>query len=148
MTQYNRTFLSIDYGSRRIGLAKSDPTGMIASALKTLEVRSVSDALAQLEQAIREYEPNGLVVGYPLLQSGDKSNKCREIDTLIDRLKQFYTGPIHRVDEQYTSQEAADIVHAHGKKVGQDKRRLDRLAAVVILQRFLDELPPAENSGV
>jgi putative Holliday junction resolvase len=148
MTQYNRTFLSIDYGSRRIGLAKSDPTGMIASALKTLEVRSVADALAQLEQAIHDYEPNGLVVGYPLLQSGDKSDKCREIDTLIDRLKQFYTGPIHRVDEQYTSQEAADIVHAHGKKVGQDKRRLDRLAAVVILQRFLDELPPAENSGV
>ena len=148
MTHYDRTFIAIDYGSRRIGLAKSDPMGMIASALTTLEVSSDSEALKQLEQIIGEYEPNALVIGYPLLQSGDKSAKCLEIDGFIEHLKKIFPGPIHRVDEQYTSQEAADIIHAHGKKVGQDKRRLDRLAAVVILQRFLDELPPQADSGV
>lgn len=148
MTHYDRTFIAIDYGSRRIGLAKSDPMGMIASSLTTLEVSSDADALKRLEQVISEYEPNALVIGYPLLQSGDKSAKCLEIDGFVERLKKIFSGPIHRVDEQYTSQEAADIIHAHGKKVGQDKRRLDRLAAVVILQRFLDELPPQADSGV
>ncbi len=148
MTHYDRTFIAIDYGSRRIGLAKSDPMGMIASALTTLEVSSDADALKRLEQVIGEYEPNALVIGYPLLQSGDKSAKCLEIDGFVEGLKKIFSGPIHRVDEQYTSQEAADIIHAHGKKVGQDKRRLDRLAAVVILQRFLDELPPQTDSGV
>jgi putative holliday junction resolvase len=148
MTHYDRTFIAIDYGSRRIGLAKSDPTGMIASALATIEVTSVSEAVRGLEQVVREYEPDGLVVGYPLLRSGDRSDKCHEIDRFIRHLEQIYSGPIYRVDEQYSSQEAAEIIHAHGKKVGQDKRRLDRLAAVVILQRFLDELPPAGSSGV
>jgi len=66
-----------------------------------------------------------------------------EIDAFIEKLKTVYEGPIHRLDERYSSVEAAGIIHAHGKKTGQDKRRLDRLAAVIILQRFLDELSKA-----
>ncbi len=141
MSDYSRTFLAIDYGHRRIGLAKSDPTGLIASALKTLEVKSDSHALELLRPLIEEYEPNGLVIGYPLHTSGEPSDTCRKIDKFVERLKDIYSGPIHKVDERYSSSEAADIIHAHGKKVGQDKKRLDRLAAVIILQRFLDELP-------
>ena len=140
---YNRTFLGIDYGARRIGLAKSDPTGTISSSLMTLEVKSPKEALEKLRSVIAEYTPDGLVIGYPLHLSGDKSPKCVEIDAFIERLKKIYEGPIHRVDERYSSVEAAGIIHAHGKKTGQDKKRLDRLAAVIILQRFLDELPAA-----
>lgn len=140
---YNRTFLGIDYGTRRIGLAKSDPTGTISSSLMTLEVKSPKEALEKLRSVIAEYTPDGLVIGYPLHLSGDKSPKCVEIDAFIERLKKIYEGPIHRVDERYSSVEAAGIIHAHGKKTGQDKKRLDRLAAVIILQRFLDELPAA-----
>jgi len=80
-------------------------------------------------------------VGYPLMPSGDISDKCREVDRFIERLAAFFGRPIYRVDERYSSVEAADVVHALGQKVGRDKRRLDRLAAVVILQRFLDERP-------
>lgn len=138
---YDRTFIGIDYGERRIGLAKSDPTGLIASALRTLEVSSEAEALTALANIIKEHEPNGLVVGYPLLASGDKSEKCRRIDRFVERLREVFSGPVHLSDEQYTSKEAADIIHAHGKRVGRDKRRIDRLAAVLILQRFLDELP-------
>lgn len=138
---YNRTFLGIDYGTRRVGIAKSDPTGLIASALTTLEVRSQMDAVEQVLALVDKYEPDGLVVGYPVHMSGDRSEKCREIDNFIAKLAGSYTGPIHRVDERFSSSEAADVIHAHGKKTGQDKKRLDRLAAVIILQRFLDELP-------
>jgi len=113
----NRTYLGIDYGRRRIGVAKSDATGLIASALTTLEVRSVKDATNQVLQLIEEIEPNGLVFGYPMLASGDKSDMC------------------------HTSQEAAAVIHAHGKKTGKDKKRIDRLAAVIILQQYLDENP-------
>jgi putative Holliday junction resolvase len=137
--QLDRTFLGIDYGERRIGVAKSDPTGLIASALTTLEVKSDAEALRALQSIITEYEPDGLVIGYPLLASGARSSKCEVVDKFIEKLRAFYAGPIHRVDERYSSVEAAGVIHAHGKKVGQDKRRLDRLAAVIILQRFLDE---------
>ena len=139
VTEYERTFLCIDYGRRRVGVAKSDPTGLIASGLTTLEVRSFDEAVRALEKLIAEYEPNGLVIGYPLLASGDKSEICEEVDRLIERLSKQFRGPIHKVDEQYSSREAQDVVHAHGKRVGQDKKRVDRIAAVIILQRFLDE---------
>ncbi|MDF1543953.1 MAG: Holliday junction resolvase RuvX [bacterium] len=140
MTAYNKTFLGIDFGERRIGLAKSDPTGMIASALKTLEVKSNANALAQLEIELNEIEPDGIVVGYPLSESGEISKMCLAIDRFIERLRTIYTGPVHKIDERYSSLEAESIIHAHGKKIGQDKKRVDRLAAVIILQRFLDGL--------
>lgn len=148
MTGYNRTFLGIDFGERRIGLAKSDPTGLIASALITLNVKSVGESLAKIGEVIKEYRPDGIVIGYPLHASGDKSDKCETIDRFVTKLEEIFSGPIHRVDERYSSVEATSVIHAHGKKTGQDKGRIDRLAAVIILQRYLDELPrthQAEN---
>ena len=134
----NRRFLSIDYGERRIGLAKSDPSGTIASALVTIEVSSMAEAVKKIAEKISELEPDGIVIGYPLHISGEKSEKCLEVDKFVEKLEEIYNKPIHKVDERWSSAEAADIIHAHGKKTGQDKGRLDRLAAVIILQRFLD----------
>ncbi len=134
----NRRFLSIDYGERRIGLAISDPSGTIASALITLEIKSMAEALEKVTEKIHENQPDGVVIGYPLHTSGEKSEKCLEVDKFVEKLKETYNKPIHKVDERWSSTEAADIVHAHGKKIGQDKGRIDRLAAVIILQRFLD----------
>lgn len=138
---YDKTFIGIDYGERRIGIAKSDPTGLIASPIETLEVRSAKEALDKLNGIIDEFSPDGIVVGYPLHDSGDRTDKCRDIDAFVELLRERYDGPIFRVDERYSSQEATEIIHAHGKRVGQDKKRVDRLAAVIILQRFLDETP-------
>jgi putative Holliday junction resolvase len=134
----DKIFISIDYGTRHIGLAKSDPTGLIASALTTIEVSSDRDAMDKISAVIEEHQPAGLVIGYPLLLSGEKSRKCLEVDRFIKRLGRIFSGPIHKVDERLSTVEAGRVVHAHGKKVGQDKKRLDRIAAVLILQRFLD----------
>ena len=140
MTQTeDKIFIGIDYGTRRIGLAKSDPTGLIASALTTIEVVSTRDAIDKISRVIKEYHPSGLVFGYPLSLSGEKSGKCRELDRFIEQLRKIYGGPIYKVDERLSTAEAERVLHAHGKKVGQDKKRVDRLAAVIILQRFLDE---------
>lgn len=135
----DKTILAIDYGSRRIGVAKSDSTALIASALMTIEVRSVREALAKIGDVITEYHPAEIVIGYPELASGKKSLKCLEIDRFIDKLAVIFPGTIHRIDEAFSSVEAASVIHAHGKRVGKDKKRIDRLAAVIILQRYLDE---------
>ncbi len=139
ITGNNETYLAVDYGRRRIGLARSDPTGLIASALETIEVKSDRDALAQLKAAIDQHTPAALVIGYPLNADGTTNDACRLVDEFVDKLRAVYNGPIHKVDEYGTSEEAADVIHAHGKQAGKKKERLDRLAAVIILQRFLDE---------
>lgn len=144
---HDRTFIGIDYGARRIGLAKSDPTGLIASVLTTIEVTSNRNAVDKISKIIEEYQPTGLVVGYPLSLSGEKSRKCLEVDRFIEQLGKIFTGPIHKIDERLSTVEAGHVIHAHGKKVGQDKKRLDRIAAVLILQRFLDGLSRVEEES-
>ncbi len=136
----DKTILAVDYGRRRIGLAKSDPMGIIASALETLEVKSVDDGISKLTAVLEEYKPSTVVIGYPLHSSGDKSEMCEEIDAFIEKLKPFYDGPVYKVDEHGSSMEAKGLIHAHGKKVGKKKKRVDRLAAVVILQRYMNEI--------
>ena len=140
-SQYNRTFLAIDYGKRRIGLAKSDPLGVIASALETIEIRSRRDAVAKIRSIIDEFQPNALVIGYPVLASGDRSPMCDEIDLFLSELSESWKGLVHKVDEDYSSIEAAGMIRAQGKRVGKDKGKVDRMAAVVILRRYLDEHP-------
>jgi len=139
VTRSNCTYLAIDYGLRRIGLAKSDPSGLIASALETIEVRSVRDAIERLAAVVAEQKPDALVIGYPLNDDGSPNEACARVDQFIEKLKSQFAGPIHKVDEFGTSEEAAGIIHAHGKRAGKNKQRIDRLAAVLILQRFLDE---------
>jgi putative Holliday junction resolvase len=141
-TPNNRTYLAVDYGKRRVGIAKSDPGGVIASALETLEVKSNRETLEKLTVIIAEHQPAALVIGYPLNEDGSTNEACDNIDRFAEKLKNIYDGPIHKVDEFGTSEEAAGIIHAHGKRVGKkkkEKKRVDRLAAVIILQRFLDE---------
>jgi putative Holliday junction resolvase len=134
-----KTYLGLDYGERRVGIARSDPTGLIASPVTTLEVTSQKKLLDQLQVLIAEVNPMGIVIGYPLMPSGDLSDKCREIDAFIKKLAEVYDGLVIRQDERYSSSEAVGIIHAHGKKAGKKKKRIDRIAAVIILQRYLDE---------
>ena len=136
----DKTYLAIDYGRKRIGVAKSDPTGLIASPITTIEVKSRRQAVAALVELIGEFQPVGLVVGYPLLPSGDRGETCDAVDTFVTALLAEYDLPVFRINEQYTSQEAAAIIHAHGKKIGSKKKRVDRLAAVLILERFLETI--------
>lgn len=140
-SEYNRTFLAIDYGKRRIGLAKSDPLGIIASALDTITINSRRDAVNQLLGIIEKYQPDAVVVGYPVLASGERSPMCAEIDDFVSELSTVWKGPVHRIDEDYSSSEAAELMQSQGKRAGRDKGKIDRMAALVILRRFLDEHP-------
>ncbi|MFH2036608.1 MAG: Holliday junction resolvase RuvX [Candidatus Zixiibacteriota bacterium] len=137
----NSIFIGIDFGLRRIGLAKSDPTGLIASAYKTLTYKSIKKAVDEIVEDIGELKASGVVVGYPIsiIDGGDMGERCRMVDDFISRLEKQYDGPIYKMDERYSSVEAEAIIHRHFKKIGKDKGRVDRMAAAIILQRFLDD---------
>jgi putative Holliday junction resolvase len=133
-------YIGIDFGGRRIGLARSDPTGLIATAYKTITYRSIKKAVQEITDDIKEFEASGLVVGYPVAPDGGREGEsCRRVDDFIERLKKEYDGPIYLMDERYSSAEAEATIHQFNRKIGKNKARVDRMAAAVILQRFLDE---------
>jgi putative holliday junction resolvase len=138
----DKIYFGIDFGLRRIGLAKSDPTGLIATAYKTITYKSIKAAIAEIMADIEEYGIYAVVVGYPVASDGgNKGERCRMVDDFIERFQKSWHGPIYKIDERYSSVEAETVIHHHGKKIGRKKERVDRMAAAIILQRFLDESP-------
>ena len=130
--------LALDYGSKRCGLAISDPLGMIANALPTLETRVL---LAQLPVLYREYQFSTLVVGEPLRASGEHAAVEEQILLAIEKIRQLLPGvEVVRFDERYTSKIAMQTLIRAGatKKQRRDKGMIDKVSAALILQDYLN----------
>ncbi|MCP4703228.1 MAG: Holliday junction resolvase RuvX [candidate division Zixibacteria bacterium] len=136
----DQVYIGVDFGKRRIGMARSDASAQIASAYKTITYKSINIAIEEIVADLTEYEAVGVVVGNPVApDGGDRGGSCKMVDDFISRLEKLIDIPIYKTDERDSSVEAEAMIHMHGKKVGKDKGRLDRMAAAIILQRFLDE---------
>jgi len=128
--------LAIDYGRKRIGLAVSDPLGMMAHGMETLHRKSLRKDLAQLRGIIREQEVHLLVVGNPLHLDGSRSEMSEEAEQFAARLSADAAVPYRMWDERMSSQEAGHLLRETGRAVQRDGG-VDRLAAQIILDSFL-----------
>lgn len=129
--------LAFDYGSKRVGLAATDPLQIIASPLCTLQSKDVEEYLSEYLQS---EDVEAFVVGYPLALNGSVTDATPLVEAFVNRLKKLYPEmPIHLEDESYSSQEAAQELIKAGikKKKRQEKGMLDKMSAVIILNRFL-----------
>jgi len=138
-------FLGIDYGERRIGLALSDPTGMIARPHTTLKRRrGKRPPVAAVETVIREHGVTGVVVGLPLDLDGEETAWTREVRAFGDALGERTGLPVHYIDERMTSVRAERAVRSIGLPKGERERkeRVDAAAAALILQTYLDRRSP------
>jgi putative Holliday junction resolvase len=133
-----KRFLGLDFGRRRIGVAVSDPSGLIAGSLKTLIVRNTDDALRQVLDLVSEHNIAGIVLGLPLNLSGGASEVSKEVEAFAERLRSSCDVPVFLEDERLSSRLAESVLHAHGKKIKGHKEKIDRISAVIILQSFLD----------
>lgn len=128
--------LGIDYGLKIIGLAISDPTGLIARPLQLLERASKKEDFARINALITEYEIAAVICGLP--ESPPEITEYTQADRVrlwASRLATAIPVPVYLWNERYTSQYAADIL----KESGQERPdRIDDVAAAVILQLFLD----------
>jgi len=131
-------FLGIDLGRRRVGLALSDPSGLIARPLETITVTGYGDALDKILAAARENKVDGIVLGWPISMSGRPSESTLEVEAFADKLRASCAVPVYLEDERLSSHQALTILHAHGKKIKGNKDKLDRISAAIILQSFLD----------
>jgi putative Holliday junction resolvase len=131
-------YLGLDLGGRRIGVAVSDPGGLIAQPLQTLIVRGIEDAVRQVCRAIAEHEVVGIVLGLPLNLSGDQSEQSKEVEKFAKHLRRVCPAPVYFEDERLSSRQAESILHSYGKKIKGHKEKIDRISAAIILQSFLD----------
>lgn len=125
-----------------MGLAISDPTATIATPLPVLtRRRGQRPPVAAITEIARERGAVGLVVGLPLTLEGAESDWTREVRAFGERVARRTDLPVHWVDERLTSVEAERAVRASGlpRSKREQKARIDRAAAMLILQRFLDE---------
>ncbi|HEU0121033.1 MAG TPA: Holliday junction resolvase RuvX [Bryobacteraceae bacterium] len=128
--------LAVDYGRKRIGLAISDPLGVMAHGMETLQRRSLRKDLTQLCALIREQQVRLLVVGNPLHLDGSPSEMSQEAESFASRLSEQCGVPYRMWDERLTSQEAGHLLRETGRSVQRDGG-VDRLAAQIILDSFL-----------
>ncbi len=142
--------LGIDYGVRRVGLALSDPTGMLATPLDTLQRRpGRRPPLKRIAEIISERDVREVVIGLPLGLDGEENAWCAEVRAFGEALQKRTALPIHFQDERLTSVMAERAVRASGLRRTERERkdRVDRAAAVLILQRWLDMPNQTPSNG-
>ena len=146
-------FLGIDYGQRRIGLAISDATGLLARPWKTLARQGNASQVAAVlasEIAGLQSEADSLqavVLGFPRRLNGEEHDQSRAVRTMADQLRRVVTVPLHLQDERLSSREAEALLSRTEKDWRKRKLQLDAVAAAVILQDYLDSLAPARGAS-
>jgi putative pre-16S rRNA nuclease len=135
--------LGLDFGGRRIGVAVSDELGLTAQPVLTLVRKNAKRDLQSLGRLLRKFGCTGIVVGHPLYMSGDVSPQAERTQAFAEGLRAAFGLPVHLWDERLTSAEAHRHLHAAGRPLAGHREVVDQVAAVLILQSFLD----AHRSG-
>jgi len=129
--------LGIDYGERRIGLALSDPLGIIAGGLPTLTVASDDEAFAAVAKVVEERGAEAIVIGLPRNMDGSIGPQAERTNAFAERLRTL-GKPVYLVDERLTSARANRAMLDHGFSRNKRRKHIDRMAAQFILQTWLD----------
>jgi putative Holliday junction resolvase len=130
--------LGLDVGARRIGIAVSDPLGITAQGLETLQRRNKRHDLAALERVIREYAVQAIVVGLPLRMSGAEGTQSEKMQVFAEELRKRFRLPVHLWDERLTSAEANRLLRETELSIEKRAKAVDRMAAVLILQGWME----------
>jgi putative holliday junction resolvase len=130
--------LALDVGKKRIGLAVSDELGWTAQGLETLERTRIREDLARLKQLAEQWSVQMLLVGQPLHMSGEPSRQSEYTREFADRLKEHLSLPVVFWDERLTSVEAERVLRESGASLEKRKKAVDRLAAVLLLESYLE----------
>jgi putative Holliday junction resolvase len=132
--------LGVDPGARRIGLAVSDPECTVASGLDTLRVKSLREAVSLVTRLAEERGVRKVVVGFPLNMNGSEGERAREARTFAKLLEDMSGADVVLWDERLTSAQARGELGRLGVRgaAARDKARVDRVAATILLQSYLD----------
>ena len=136
-----KKFIGLDVGDVRIGVAKCDPLGILATALEVID-RNVTDPIERIKEILSDEGTRKIVVGMPKSLDGTKNLQADTVEKFISEMKEKIERiEVIAVDERYTTTEAEHYLKNYSKKNGKERRKVvDMVAASIILQKYLDTL--------
>ncbi len=137
--------LGLDVGRKRIGVAGCDGTGLIAAGLMTLEYQSFNQVVEQLQHLVQERQVEVLVVGLPYSMNGSLGFQAKHVQKFAHRVATALQLPLEYVDERLTSFQAKELLQAENLSPSRNKGLIDRKAASLILQQWLDARRPKRS---
>ena len=132
--------MSLDVGSRTIGIACSDALLMTAQCIETIRRTSLEKDFNRLQELIAEYEVHELVVGMPKNMNGTKGERAEKTEEFVEKMKEVIDLPVSYWDERLSTVMAERQLIAADVSRKKRKSVIDKMAAVVILQGYLDRL--------
>lgn len=133
--------VAVDLGTRRIGVAVTDGLGLTAQPLATIARHGGQRDLDAIADVVRRYDAGRVVVGLPLSPEGEVGRAARSVQAFVERLRGALAVPIEMIDESFTTVEAEDVLLQADLSRARRKQVVDRVAAAVILRRWLDSHP-------
>ncbi len=130
--------LALDLGKKRIGLALSDPLGITAQGLPTLQRTNIRQDLSAIAHIILERQVTLLLMGNPLHMSGDAGRQAAYVHEFAERLAGHTGVPLKYWDERLTTVEAHRVLRSSGIGIEKRARAIDKLSAVILLESYLD----------
>ena len=136
-----KKFIGLDVGDVRIGVAKCDPLGILATALEVID-RNVIDPVKRIKEILDDEGTKKIVVGMPKSLDGTKKRQTEKVEEFVAILQKKIEGiEIIYIDERYSTTEAEHYLKNYSKKNGKARRQVvDMVAASIILQKHLDTL--------
>jgi len=132
--------LGIDYGQKRIGLALSDPSNMVARSLKVLKRNGTRKLLGEIKAVIDQNKIERIVIGLPKNMNGSLGEKGNEVLAFVKVLEKVVKMPIVTWDERLTTVSAEKVLRQAELSRKKRKDILDKLSACIILQNYLDSI--------
>jgi putative Holliday junction resolvase len=132
--------LGIDHGTKRMGIALSDELGMIAQPLEFVPAEPFADFLNRLREIIRDKQVEQIVIGMPRNMDGSYGPAALKVQDFVAALRKAVAIPILTLDERLTSAQANRLLIEGNVRRDQRKKKVDKMAAAILLQSYLDSL--------
>ena len=139
--------VAVDLGTRRIGVAVTDGLGMTAQPHATIARHGGQRDLDAIAQVVARFQAELVVVGLPLGPEGEVGRAARSVQAFVERLRAVLTVPIELVDESFTTVEAEEVLLRADLSRARRRQVVDRVAAAVILRRWLDANASGDAPG-
>ena len=131
-------YLGIDFGTKQLGLATSDETGLIAGKYGTIKREGVKIDVKKLCEVIKQERIQKIVIGYPINMDGTFGEIVRQVDVFVSSLQEEVDLPIEKWDERLSSVSAERLLIQGDVSRRKRRKVIDQVAAVIILQNYLD----------